>query len=160
MDDFAKELNTLFISTYRSITKVEEAMLKTLSAGSLTIREMHIIESIGKGGNDGVNITDIAQEMQITLPSVTIAIKKLENKGYVTKDRSREDGRRVYVHLTEAGRRAEVAHRYFHRQMLKAVCAKVSQEQRPVLIEVIRALNEFLQGEVEQFENCQGRTEH
>ncbi len=160
MDDFAKELNTLFISTYRSITKVEEAMLKTLSAGSLTIREMHIIESIGKGGNDGVNITDIAQEMQITLPSVTIAIKKLENKGYVTKDRSREDGRRVYVHLTEAGRRAEVAHRYFHRQMLKAVCAKVSREQRPVLIEVIRALNEFLQGEVEQFENCQGRTEH
>ena len=160
MDDFAKELNTLFVSTYRSITKVEEAMLKTLSAGSLTIREMHIIESIGKGGNDGVNITDIAQEMQITLPSVTIAIKKLENKGYVTKGRSREDGRRVYVHLTEAGRRAEVAHRYFHRQMLKAVCAKVSREQRPVLIEVIRALNEFLQGEVEQFENCQGRAEH
>ena len=160
MDDFAKELNTLFISTYRSITKVEEAMLKTLSAGSLTIREMHIIESIGKGGNDGVNITDIAQEMQITLPSVTIAIKKLKNKGYVTKDRSREDGRRVYVHLTEAGRRAEVAHRYFHRQMLKAVCSKVSPEQRPMLIEVVRTLNEFLQGEVEQFENGQGRAEH
>ena len=111
MDPFATELNLLFMHTYRSIHNVEEAMLKSLSNGSLSIGEMHIIECIGRGGNNGASITAIAQDMEISLPSATVAVKKLEKKGFVLKSRGAEDGRRVYMKLTETGRRAEVAHR-------------------------------------------------
>ena len=145
MDSFDKELNLLFMRTYRSINKVEETMLQSMSNGSLSISEMHIIECIGRDPKNGVTVSDIAQDMEITLPSVTIAIKKLEKKGYVTKARDQEDGRKVHVQLTEQGRRAEVAHRYFHRQMLKAVSKMISEEDRPVLLNAVRALNEFFE---------------
>ena len=126
MDPFASELNLLFMHTYRSIHNVEEAMLKSLSNGSLSIGEMHIIECIGRGGNNGASITAIAQDMEISLPSATVAVKKLEKKGFVLKSRGAEDGRRVYVQLTETGRRAEV------------------------VLGVIRSLNEFFDKAVSQ----------
>ena len=75
MDPFATELNLLFMHTYRSIHNVEEAMLKSLSNGSLSIGEMHIIECIGRGGKNGASITAIAQDMEISLPSATVTGK-------------------------------------------------------------------------------------
>ena len=150
MDPFATELNLLFMHTYRSIHNVEEAMLKSLSNGSLSIGEMHIIECIGRGGNNGASTTAIAQDMEISLPSATVAVEKLEKKDFVLKTRGAEDGRRVYVQLTKTGPPAEVAHRYFHRQMLKAVCQGVREEEKPVLLGVIRSLNEFFDKAVSQ----------
>ena len=94
--------------------------------------------------------TAIAQDMEISLPSATVAVKKLEKKGFVLKSRGAEDGRRVYVQLTESGRRAEVAHRYFHRQMLKAVCQDVREADKPALLSVLRSLNEFFDKAVSQ----------
>jgi len=150
VDSFDKELNQLFMRTYRSINKVEETMLQTMSNGSLSISEMHIIECIGRDRKNGVTVSDIAQDMEITLPSATIAVKKLEKKGYVTKARDTEDGRRVYVQLTEHGRKAEVAHRYFHRKMLKAVSKMIREEDRPVLLNAVRALNDFFETTVRE----------
>ena len=128
MDPFATELNLLFMHTYRSIHNVEEAMLKSLSNGSLSIGEMHIIECIGRGGNNGASITAIAQDMEISLPSATVAVKKLEKKGFVLKSRGAEDGRRVYVQLTETGRRAEVRLTGEPPAMLKAVPGRAEEE--------------------------------
>ena len=105
MDPCLATLNELFTTTYRSVLKVEEVMLRHLSNGSLTLSEMHMLECIGKRKGDAA-ITDIAQELDITPPSVTMAVKRLEKKGFITKDRSEEDGRRVRVRLTEEGRRA------------------------------------------------------
>lgn len=151
MDPFATELNLLFMHTYRSIHNVEEAMLKSLSNGSLSIGEMHIIECIGRGGNNGASITAIAQDMEISLPSATVAVKKLERKGFVLK--SRGGGRRApgcMCNSRKPAARAEVAHRYFHRQMLKAVCQGVREEEKPVLLGAIRSLNEFFDKAVSQ----------
>ena len=121
MDAFTAELNELFVTTYHSICKVEEAMLRSLSNSKLTIAEMHMLEAIGKRRSQGRTITDLAQDQEISLPSVTMTIKRLEKKGYVCKDKSAEDGRCVRVKLTREGERAEIAHRYFHRQMVRAV---------------------------------------
>ena len=92
MDPFATELNLLFMHTYRSIHNVEEAMLKSLSNGSLSIGEMHIIECIGRGGKNGASITAIAQDMEISLPSATVAVKKLEKKALCSNRAARKTG--------------------------------------------------------------------
>ena len=98
MDPYLATLNELFTTTYRSVLKVEEVMLRHLSNGSLTLSEMHMLECIGKRAGDAA-ITDIAQELDVTPPSVTMAVKRLEKKGFLTKARSEEDGRRVRVRL-------------------------------------------------------------
>ncbi len=80
MDPYLATLNELFTTTYRSVLKVEEVMLRHLSNNSLTLSEMHMLECIGKRAGD-VTITDIAQELDVTPPSVTMAVKRLEKKG-------------------------------------------------------------------------------
>ena len=143
MDPYNAEFNRLLVSTYKSIMKVEELMLRDLSNSDLSISEMHMLESISKHPA-GLHITDIAQEQGVTLPSVTTAIQKLERKGYVTKERNAFDARRVRVKLTEKGRRAEIAHRYFHRQMVQAITKGMDEAERAALLSGFGKLNGFL----------------
>lgn len=119
-------------------------MLRRLSNSSLSISEVHMLECIGKHG-EAVNATDIAQELDITPPSVTAMLKRLEKKGFISKDRSDEDGRRVRIALTNEGRRAEVAHRYFHRKMVRAMTSDLTQAERDAIMSGLQKLNAFLQ---------------
>ena len=65
MDPYLATLNELFTTTYRSVLKVEEVMLRHLSNNSLTLSEIHMLECIGKRAGDAA-ITDIAQELDVT----------------------------------------------------------------------------------------------
>ena len=142
----------MLIGTYRTIWKLEETMLRHLSGDSLSLSEMHMLESIGAGHTEGVTATDIAQDLDITPPSVTAMLKRLEKKGYITKVRSSEDARRINVGLTELGRRAETAHRYFHRKMVREATRNLSDEELRAIEAGLRKMNNFMQMTIEEFE--------
>ena len=155
MDPYLTELNELMVSTYQSILKVEEVMLRNLSKSRLTITEMHMLECIGADKASGRMVTDIAQALEITPPSATVSIKRLEKKGYVTKDRCPEDARRVHVRLTEEGKRAEIAHRYFHRQMVRAITKTMDEHEQKILLDSVRKLHHFLHERIEAAQRSQ-----
>ena len=96
MKPFEEQLNAVIVDTYRSILKVEETILKRSDKIDLTINEMHLIESVGKGKNKQRTISEIAEDLGITLPSVTVGINKLMKKGYVEKIRSEEEQQALY----------------------------------------------------------------
>lgn len=145
MDPFSIALNDLLVNTFHMILKMEEETLKNMSGNKLSISELHMLEAIHREPEKGRTITDIAQDLSITLPTVTVAINKLAQKGYVRKHKGREDGRMVHVLLTEEGRRAEAAHRFFHRRMVQAVSQNIPQEEREVLLKGLRNLQYFFQ---------------
>jgi DNA-binding MarR family transcriptional regulator len=152
MDLCLESFNEMLKTAYRSILKIEETMLRRLSNGALSVSEMHMLESIGKNRDEGVTITDIAQSLDITPPSVTMMVKRLEKKGYITKDRSNVDARRVHIKLTKEGVREEIAHRYFHRQMVKAVTRDLSEEEMSAIITGLGKMINFMQTSIEEFE--------
>ena len=149
MDPFSFELNELLVSTYREITRIEELVLRSLSKDTLSIAELHILDVVGR---DGCTVTEIAQSMAISMPSATIAVKKLEKKGYVTKEKDPEDARRVCIRLTLTGRRAEAAHRWFHRQMVHNVEKSFDPEEREMLLHVIKEMNVFFREKAKELE--------
>jgi DNA-binding MarR family transcriptional regulator len=151
LDSFEKELNDILVDTFRSILKVEEETLKKTLI-DLSISELHLLEAVGKNREQGRTISELAQELDITLPSVTIAIKKLLKKGYVTKVKSGEDGRMVYVVLTKQGRKVDNAHRYFHRQMVRQVSSEFSEEEKQILARGIAKLDEFFKKKISEME--------
>ena len=114
MKPFEEQLNEVIVDTYRSILRVEENILKRSDQTDLSISEIHMLEAVGKGKDRRRTISELAEVLNITLPSVTVAINKLMKKGYVEKVRGEEDGRIVYVSLTRQGRRIDSAHRYIH----------------------------------------------
>ena len=144
MKPFEEQLNAVIVDTYRSILKVEETILKRSDKIDLTINEMHLIESVGKGKNKQRAISEIAEDLGITLPSVTVGINKLMKKGYVEKIRSEEDARIVYVSLTRMGKKIDSVHRYFHESMVRSIIRDMNEEEQQALYKGIMKLDQFL----------------
>lgn len=144
MDEFKRQLNEILVDTFQVILKIEEVSIKKIGC-DLSVSEVHILEAASKGGDNGQTISAIAENMGITLPSVTIAINKLAQKGYVKKVKGASDGRRVYVVLTEEGKRMDAAHQYFHERMVRNLSADLSEEEKDVLYNAMVKLNRFFE---------------
>ena len=52
---------------------------------------------------DGQTITELARLAQMEQSRLTRVIERMENRGYVTRERRTDDRRKVYVWLTEQG---------------------------------------------------------
>lgn len=158
MDAFASALNDLLVNTFHSILKLEEQSLRRLNGTRLSLNELHLLEVVAKGRDAGRSITDIARELDITLPSVTTAVNKLEKKGFVSKRRSEDDKRLVMVELSQEGRRAEASHRFFHRHMVHSATEGMSKEERSALLKGLEKLHAFFRDQMPTWENALPRT--
>lgn len=144
MKPFEEQLNEVIVDTYRSILRVEENILKRSDQTDLSISEIHMLEAVGKGKDRRRTISELAEVLNITLPSVTVAINKLMKKGYVEKIRGEEDGRIVYVSLTRQGRRIDSAHRYFHESMVRSIIRDMTESEMQALYKGVMKLDTFL----------------
>lgn len=144
MKPFEEQLNQVIVDTYRSILRVEENILKRSDQTDLSISEIHMLEAVGKGKDRRRTISELAEVLNITLPSVTVAINKLMKKGYVEKVRGEEDGRIVYVSLTRQGRRIDSAHRYFHESMVRSIIRDMTESEMQALYKGVMKLDTFL----------------
>ena len=144
MKPFEEQLNEVIVDTYRSILRVEENILKRSDQTDLSISEIHMLEAVGKGEDRRRTISELAEVLKITLPSVTVAINKLMKKGYVEKVRGEEDGRIVYVSLTRQGRRIDSAHRYFHESMVRSIIRDMTESEMQALYKGVMKLDAFL----------------
>jgi MarR family transcriptional regulator, organic hydroperoxide resistance regulator len=52
---------------------------------------------------EGTSLLSLAQHMGVTASTMSLMIDRLERAGYVRRERSPQDGRRVDLRLTEAG---------------------------------------------------------
>ena len=149
MDEYASKLNKMVIDLYRIIHKSEEQIIKRSRRIDLTINEMHLIESIGKGGNPRSGnfqprtVSSIAEDLGITLPSVTVAINKLLKKGYADKIKSESDGRVAHVILTRDGQKIDRLHRSFHEKMVQYIMRDLTSEEKKIMLNIVTKLNIF-----------------
>ena len=74
--------------------------------------EIHAIEMIGK--NPGINVTGLARSLGVTKGAASQLIKKIENKGLVSKYKDPKDDKTVLLGLTKLGKKAFDGHEIFH----------------------------------------------
>ena len=141
MCDFVANVNDFLVNTFRSILKVEERVLQNEKCRNLSISELHLIEKIGE--KSVMTVTQLAEKLDITLPSVTAAINKLCLKGYVKKTRSDEDRRTVWITLTETGKEVEAIHDEFHKELVMAIAANFDENERETLLNMVKKLDSF-----------------
>lgn len=148
MDAFEESLNSLLVDTFNNILKFEEKSLRSISDMPVTVAEAHVLEAIGKKGGSA-SISEISALLRVTLPTATVAIKKLERKGLIQKAQCSEDGRRSIVSLTELGHRLDRAHKVFHLKMVKDISRGLTDGEREVLLSSIQKLFRFFQEKLE-----------
>lgn len=152
-EGFCDRLNFVLEQSYSLFSRVEQNTLMRSKRFNLSISELHLIEVINKNPIRGRLIGDIAGELMITPSSVTIAVNKLVKKGYAVKKKSLEDGRQVYVQLTDEGRHADRIHKRFHKSLAKSITAGMTQQEKGILLGCIDRMNVFLSARLKKMEN-------
>lgn len=140
---FNDQLNELLTDTFNVILKSEEKSLKQADDIPLSINEFHLIEAIAKNGREQSTISSLAAVLGLSLPSVTIAVKKLERKGFVEKAKSAEDARSAHIGLTEKGVKTDEYHKKFHKHMVRVITDQMTQEEKELLYKIILKLNNY-----------------
>lgn len=147
MDFFSETLNEFLVNVFHSILKAEETMLRRDGAVPLSISELHLLDAVGRGAGAENTVSALALRLGITTPSVTVAVNKLATKGCLEKSRSDSDGRNVHIGLTELGQSLFRDHREFHRQMVEAMSAQLSEEEKTALLQGVRKLSRYFDPE-------------
>jgi len=149
MDDFEKSLNHVLVDTFNLILRFEENSLKKIVSVPVTITEAHLIEAIGTQENGETTVSEISTLQGISMPTATVAIQKLESKGFITKAPCVKDGRRTIISLTEMGKRINKAHSLFHKRMVKNISNQLQEAEKDVLFRTVAKLSTFFKEKVE-----------
>jgi DNA-binding MarR family transcriptional regulator len=86
---------------------------------------------------DPVTLTDLARHMGVTAGTMSLAMDRLERKGYVVRLRDAADKRRVHLRLTSAGVRVRESTSVLDPRRVEALLARLDDGQRA---EAVRGL--------------------
>lgn len=138
-----KALNEMLVKLFSNVMDIEEKAIITEEFKDITNNDMHIIEAIGVDANAPGSMSVIAKKLAVTVGTLTTNMNSLENKGYITRERSKTDKRVVYVFLTDKGRKAFFHHRDFHKNMIKSIVKDLDEDEMKVMIKCLLNLNDF-----------------
>jgi MarR family transcriptional regulator, organic hydroperoxide resistance regulator len=83
---------------------------------------------------DPTTVNDLARHMGVTPATMSLAIDRLEGKGYVARARDSEDRRRVHVRLTSAGVRIREATSVLDPSRVEALLTRLTDAERDAAI--------------------------
>jgi DNA-binding MarR family transcriptional regulator len=94
--------------------------------GELSRTELGLLRTLSGGPR---RITELAELEGLAQPTMTLLIKRLEERGLVKRKRQPDDGRVVLVDLTKAGSVVLADYRAHARSVLGAYLVEISDEQ-------------------------------
>jgi DNA-binding MarR family transcriptional regulator len=83
---------------------------------------------------DPTTVNELARHMGVTAATISLAIDRLERKGYVARARDGGDRRRVHVRLTVAGVRVRDAASVLDPPRVEALVARLTEEERAIAV--------------------------
>jgi DNA-binding MarR family transcriptional regulator len=149
--EYKHVVNELLVDIFNDILKVEHRAIESFAGDNLTMSEMHILEATGK--NPDQQMSEIARKLRITLPTLTVSVQRLEEKGYITRKRAGSDRRKVNIALTERGRKAYDSHDRFHTQMVDSLFDGLNIDKMPVLMDSMALLRDFFKKQADKLYN-------
>lgn len=114
------------------IVQMEEAAKEQFNFKELTLTQMHYLETINQLLNP--NLTELSSEMNLTKPTVKVAIDKLIQKELIYRVRSDEDRRSTHLHQTEKGKLINQMHDYAHRCLAELMIKYLEPAEKEQLV--------------------------
>lgn len=98
----SKTRRTLPIALLRAREKLMERFRPMLHAHDVTEQQWRVLRVLHE--NDGMDATELAERACVLAPSLSRIIKTLEAKSLIDVRKSRKDGRRAEIRLSDQGR--------------------------------------------------------
>ena len=108
--------------------------------GQVSPSHLALIEYVG--GHGGCGIQEMAEALHLSTPTVSVSVRQLEEKAYLTRQPHPEDGRAVQLFLTEAGENVHTQSQAFHCRKFEKLLSGLNPEEREILVSLLeKALN-------------------
>jgi DNA-binding MarR family transcriptional regulator len=97
----------------QSMERYETETFNNSPLSNLTPTQVHYLDAIFHLENP--KISELASYLSVSKPTVTFALNKMENQGFVTKTQSDEDRRFFSIRLTPKGKELAKLHDEIHK---------------------------------------------
>ena len=85
---------------------------------------------------------DLARHMGVTASTISLTADRLERGGYVRRERSKQDARRVDLRLTPAGIRIKRQQKVLEPELIAAMLGKLDEKRRKKALRGLELLAE------------------
>ncbi len=133
--DTLKSLEQTMAMASRFIAAMESVAFQQDGFAELSMRQVSYVETIARLGQP--RLSELAEALAISRPSVTVLVGKLIRKGFVQKVQDGQDRRSFRIVLTEKGRQYTGLHKNVHARMVETMVARLDEteiEQLAVLL--------------------------
>ncbi len=101
---------------------------------------MAILDAIA--GMPGCGVGDIAEKLDLTPPTVSVGVHRLEESGFVERKPDPEDGRSIRLFLTRRGQALQRRIQANHLKKFRLLLSGLTPEEQQELVDLLqRALN-------------------
>ena len=107
------------------------------------VQYLDVIETLESHGVR-VKVSDISDTLHLPRPGVTRTVKEMEDKGYLRKIASEEDGRVTYLAITDSGKRLSQIHNAQFFAQLAPLLADISYEDAACTVRTIQKLYDVM----------------
>lgn len=130
----------MFLGVRHTETRVMDAVV---AAGfdDLTLAQGRIAARLR---DDGIRLTDLAEQAQVTKQSAQFLIDQLERAGYVERRPDPADGRARLIFMAERGRAVQVVARGVEQAILREWTEHIGVERMAVLRGILADLREVV----------------
>jgi DNA-binding MarR family transcriptional regulator len=116
------------------------------SRGLLSRHQASVLDHLDE--IDPTTVNELARHMGVTAATMSLALDRLERKGYVVRLRDVADRRRVHVRLTSAGVRIREATSVLDPSRVEALLARMSDHDRDAAVRGLALLADAAQTQV------------
>jgi DNA-binding MarR family transcriptional regulator len=113
--------------------------------GLLSRHQASILDHLDDGSPTTLN--DLARHMGVTAATMSLAVDRLERKGYVARLRDGADRRRVHLRLTAAGVRVRAASSFLEQPRVEALVARLNDADREAAVRGLALLAKAAEAE-------------
>jgi DNA-binding MarR family transcriptional regulator len=116
-------------------------LVRQVRSGEISRTEMEVLSILREGPR---RITELTELEGIAQPTMTLLVRRLQEKGWVKRDGLPEDGRVVLVSLTEAGAAAQQRFRAQFLQAMRTDLQELSDQELQALSAATETLSSFV----------------
>ncbi len=139
-NDAREVLNELLVDMFNHILILEQKNLQEKGV-KLSMSEVHTLENIQK--SESKTMSDVAKLSLVTQGTLTVAVKRLQEKGYIIREQDQNDRRIIRLRLTNKARKCLKIHDEFHREMIDSFIEDLHVDQDQALINSLSKIMDY-----------------
>jgi DNA-binding MarR family transcriptional regulator len=119
----------------RTMGEMESRVLSGSDFAELSMRQLHYLDLVNRLGHP--TLSELAQELGVSRPSVTAAVAKLVQAGFLVKVASDEDRRVTHVHLAKKGHHVVMLHDKVHQSVADLFAKALNRRELQALVRML-----------------------